>query len=615
MSASPKILEKAAVLFAGDSGDGIQLTGAQFSMTTALQGNDLATYPDFPAEIRAPIGTVAGVSGFKINFGSMPIFTPGGKVDALVAMNVAALVKNLDQLKPGGLVILNENGFDARNLKLAQYPDGRNPLTDGTLDGFQTIGIDVGKMVREALKESSLGTKERDRTKNMFLLGFVYWLYSRNPENTLLFLEKKFAKTPEVRDANIAIFKAGMHFAETTEIVADRFEIKPAAMAPGRYRNVIGNQSLALGLVAGAKKAGLDLFYAGYPITPASDILHELSALKRYNVRTYQAEDEIAAIGAAIGASFAGGLGTTGTSGPGMALKGEALGLAFILELPLVVVNVQRGGPSTGLPTKTEQADLFQAFYGRNGEAPLPIIAAATPADCFEAAFEAARIAIEHMTPVILLSDGYIANGAEPWKFPNAAALPAITAPFATENTTYQPYARNAAFVRQWAVPGMKGLQHRVGGLEKQDVTGNVSYDPENHEKMVHLRAAKVAAIANYIPKQTLDSGATIDPIVLVSWGSTYGSVKVALQNLRKDGIQAAHIHLRYLNPFPKNLEALLKGFSKIVVPELNNGQLVRILRSTFLVNAVPLSKIQGKPFLAAELEDFIKSQLKPVQP
>lgn len=612
--ATPKILEKAAVLFAGDSGDGIQLTGAQFSMTTALQGNDLSTFPDFPAEIRAPIGTVAGVSGFKINFGSMPIFTPGGKVDALVAMNVAALVKNLEQLKPGGLVILNENGFDNRNLKLANYPEGSNPLTDGTLNGYQTISIDVNKMVREVLKESTLGTKERDRTKNMFLLGFVYWLYSRNPEHTLTFLEKKFAQHPEVRDANIAVFKAGMHFAETTEIVADRYEVKPATMPAGRYRNIIGNQSLALGLVAASKKAHVDLFYAGYPITPASDILHELSGLKKYNVRTFQAEDEIAAIGAAIGASFAGALGITGTSGPGMALKGEALGLAFILELPLVVVNVQRGGPSTGLPTKTEQADLFQAYYGRNGEAPIPIVATATPADCFEAAFEAARIAIEHMTPVILLSDGYIANGAEPWKFPTAAELPAIQPRWADENQPYQPYARNEDFVREWAAPGMKGLQHRVGGLEKQDITGNVSYDPANHEKMVHLRAAKVAAIAAKLPEQKLDSGATTDPIVLVSWGSTYGSVKVALSNLRAQNIQAAHIHLRYLNPFPKNLGALLKGFQKVVVPELNNGQLVRILRSEFLVDAIPLTKIQGKPFLAAEIEAFIKSNIQNIE-
>ena len=612
--ASPKILEKAAVLFAGDSGDGIQLTGAQFSMTTALQGNDLSTFPDFPAEIRAPIGTVAGVSGFKINFGSMPIFTPGGKVDALVAMNVAALVKNLEQLKPGGLVILNENGFDARNLKLAHYPEGRNPLTDGTLEGYQTISIDVNKMVREVLKESSLGTKERDRTKNMFLLGFVYWLYSRNPEHTLEFLMRKFAQNPEVRDANIAVFKAGMHFAETTEIVAERFEVKPAAMPSGRYRNVIGNQSLALGLVAASKKAQLDLFYAGYPITPASDILHELSSLKKYNIRTYQAEDEIAAIGAAIGASFAGALGTTGTSGPGMALKGEALGLAFILELPLVVVNVQRGGPSTGLPTKTEQADLFQAYYGRNGEAPIPIVATSTPADCFEAAFEAARIAIEHMTPVILLSDGYIANGAEPWKFPTADELPTIQTKWATPEQPYHPYQRDENFVRSWAVPGMKGLQHRVGGLEKQDITGNVSYDPANHEKMVQLRAAKVAAIAEKLPEQKLDSGTTADPIVLVSWGSTYGSVKVALSNLRAQNIPAAHIHLRYLNPFPKNLGTLLKGFQKVVVPELNNGQLVRILRSEFLVDAIPLTKIQGKPFLAAEIEAFIQSNLQNIE-
>jgi 2-oxoglutarate ferredoxin oxidoreductase subunit alpha len=607
-----KVLEKATVLFAGDSGDGIQLTGAQFSHTTAIQGNDLATFPDFPAEIRAPIGTVAGVSGFKVNFGSTKIFTPGGKADVLVAMNVAALVKNLNQLKTGGLIIANEAGFDARNLKLAHYTEGKSPLTDGTLDSFEVIAVDVNKMVREILKDSPLGARDRDRTRNMFFLGFVYWLYSRNPEHTLKFLETKFAAQPDIRDANKAVFQAGMYFAETTETIGYRYEIKPASMPPGRYRNIFGNQALALGLVAAAKKSGLSLFYAGYPITPASDILHELSSLKGWGARTFQAEDEIAAIGAAIGAAFGGGLGATGTSGPGMALKTEALGLACMMELPLVVVNIQRGGPSTGLPTKTEQADLLQAYYGRNGEAPIPIIAASSPSDCFHTAFEACRLAIEHMTPVIMLSDGYIANGAEPWKYPTAEALVPIRPPFAASgDASYQPYARDASYVRKWAIPGTPGLQHRVGGLEKQDVTGNVSYDAENHEKMVKIRAAKVQAIANHFPEQALDSGKTTDPAVVVSWGSTYGAVRVGLENLRKAGIAAAHIHLRYLNPLPKNLGDLLREFPRILVPELNNGQLVKILRSEFLIDARPLNKIQGLPFMASEIEAAVQDLLK----
>ncbi|MCH8555236.1 MAG: 2-oxoacid:acceptor oxidoreductase subunit alpha [Schleiferiaceae bacterium] len=604
-----QLLEKATVLFAGDSGDGMQLTGSQFSLTTALHGNDLATFPDFPAEIRAPIGTVSGVSGFKVNFGSTRIFTSGGKVDTLVAMNVAALVKNLDQLKANGLIIVNEGGFDARNLKLANYTAGQNPLTDGTLSNFQVITIDVNKLVKELLKDSPLGNKDRDRTRNMFMLGFVYWLYNRNPESTLQFLARKFAKLPDVMAANIAVFKAGLHYADTTELFSNRYEIQPAQMPPGKYRNIMGNEGLALGLVAASKKAGLDLFYAGYPITPASDILHELSNHKNFGVRTFQAEDEIAAIGAAIGASFGGHIGATGTSGPGMALKTEAMGLAFMIELPLVIVNVQRGGPSTGLPTKTEQADLLQAMFGRNGEAPMPVLACATPSDCFEVAFEATRIAIEHMTPVILLSDGYIANGAEPWPYPQAADLPTVTPPFATAETPYQPYFRDEKHVRQWAIPGMKGMQHRVGGLEKQELTGNVSYDAENHERMVKTRAAKVAAIANSIPEQQFDSGSTADPIVVVSWGSTYGASKVALANLRKEGVPCAHIHLRYLNPFPKNLGALLAQFSKVIVPELNDGQLVVLLRRAFLTPTESLTKIQGKPFLAAEIEAFVKQQ------
>lgn len=595
--------EKVTILFAGDSGDGIQLTGFEFSNTAALFGNDLSTFPDFPAEIRAPQGTVSGVSGFKINFGSTEVYTPGGMADVLVVMNAAALKKFISQLKPSSLIIANESGFDAKNLKLAGYIDGANPILDQRTR-HQVISMDVSRLTREALKETALGNKEKDRSKNMFVLGFLYWLFNRELSFTEKFLNEKFATKPEIANANIAVLKAGYNFGITTEAAYSRIDVKPAKLPAGTYRNIVGNQGLALGLIAASKKANLDLYYASYPITPASDILHELARHKNFGVKTFQAEDEIAAATAAIGASFGGQLGITASSGPGIALKAESIGLAVMLELPLVIVNVQRGGPSTGLPTKTEQADLFQALYGRNGEAPVVVLAAKQPSDTFEVAFEACRIAIEHMTPVMLLSDGYIANGAEPWRFPTAESLAEIKPKFAIATENYLPYKRDEKGVREWAVPGTAGLEHRLGGLEKEHETGNVSYEPENHELMVKLRAAKIAAIADTLPELILDSGHAEDEVLILTWGSTYGAAKVACQNLRKAGKSVAHAHLRYLNPLPKNLGSVLKRVTHVLVPELNNGQLVSIIRDKFLVDAKGLNKIKGQPFMAAEIEE-----------
>lgn len=595
------------ILFAGDSGDGIQLTGSQFTNTSALFGNDISTFPNFPAEIRAPQGTIAGVSGFQLNFGSIEIFTPGDRCDVLVTMNAAALKANLSKIKIGGTIIANTSGFDKKNLKLAKYIDQVSPLEDNSLGKYRVVEIDVAKLTREALKDSSLGVKEKDRSKNMFVLGFLYWMYNRQLSGTEKFLNEKFSKEPELLEANLAVLRAGYNYGDTSEMFTTRYEVKPASMPKGNYRNMMGNQALAIGLIAAAKKAGLHLFYGSYPITPASDILHELSKHKNFNVRSFQAEDEIAAVTSAIGASFAGDIGVTASSGPGIALKGEALGLACILELPLVVVNVQRGGPSTGLPTKTEQADLFQAMYGRNGEAPIPIIAAASPKDCFEVAFEAMRIAIEHMTPVFLLSDGYIGNGAEPWRFAKADDLPAIHPPLLRKpesDLPFLPYQRDENGVRPWAIPGTAGLEHRIGGLEKEDLTGNVSYDPENHEKMVKLRASKIRKIADDIPEQTIDQGREGAKLCILSWGSTYGAVKTAVKEMLYEEIDVAHIHLRYLYPFPRNLEKLLRTFEHILVPELNNGQLVRIVRSEFLLDARPLNKIKGLPFSSVEIRE-----------
>ncbi len=602
-------LSKVTIHFAGDSGDGIQLAGSQFASTTALAGNDLSTFPDFPAEIRAPIGTVSGVSGFQINFGSETIHTPGGRPDVLVAMNAAAYRKNFPNLKPAGVAIVDPAGFDKKNLRLAGYEDEENPLLNKPAD-YQFYEIEVTRLNRDAMKEVDIAPRDRDRSRNMFVLGFIYFLYNRDLDVTLNFLEEKFKHKPIVLEANRKALMAGYNYGDTIEAIT-RYRIEKAKLPAGEYRNITGNQALALGLITAAKKSGLELFYGSYPITPASDILHELAARKNYGVKTFQAEDEIAAITSAIGASFGGALGVTGTSGPGMALKTEALGLAMMLELPLVVVNVQRGGPSTGLPTKTEQSDLMQAIYGRNGETPIPVIAAASPSDCFQAAIDASRIAIEHMTPVILLSDGYIANSSEPWKFPKSQDIEAIKAPFPKAEGDYLPYERDAREVREWAIPGTAGLEHRLGGLEKEDKTGNVSYDPENHELMVKTRARKVALVAQEYPPTALLQGPEKGDLLVLGWGNTKGAIQVAVGQALAEGLSVAQLHLRNINPLPEDLASILKNFEKVLIPELNNGQLVRIIRDQFLVEAHVLDKIQGKPFLAEEILMEIKRMLK----
>ncbi len=597
------------ILFAGDSGDGIQLTGAQFTDNSALFGNDVSTFPNFPAEIRAPQGSLAGVSGFQLHFGSVEVFTPGDQCDVLVVMNAAALRSNLHKLKPGGTVIANSDGFDKKSLRLAGYIDVADPLTDGTLEQYTVHSIDVTKMTRAALEGVSLGMKEKDRCKNMFVLGFINWMFNRGLENSERFLQHKFARKPDLIDANARALKAGYNYGETSETFTTRFEVKPAPMPKGIYRSITGNQGVALGLIAAARKAGLDLFCGSYPITPASEILHELSRHKNFGVITFQAEDEIAAIGSAIGASFGGALGITTSSGPGIALKTEAMGLAFMLELPLVIVNVQRGGPSTGLPTKTEQADLWQAVHGRNGEAPIPVIAASTPIDCFEMAFEAVQIALEHMTPVILLTDGYIANGSEPWRFPHSKDLPEIAPKRIKEpndGERFLPYLRDERGVRPWALPGQAGLQHRIGGIEKQDKTGNISYEPMNHELMVRLRAEKVARIADRFKPIRLDSGPPEGELLIVGWGSTYGSIRTAVLELQAEGRSVAHVHLRHLFPFNKGLGPLLKRYKRVLVPEMNTGQLRQMLRAEFLVDAQGLNKVQGLPFTSAEIREAV---------
>ncbi len=614
MSEQIKELDHVVIKFAGDSGDGIQLTGSQFTTNTALLGNDLSTFPDFPAEIRAPIGTLPGVSGFQLHFSSDAVYTPGDDCDVLVAMNAAALKVNLKSIKKGGIIILNTDGFDYKNLRLANYADGDNPLDNHSLDSYTVHKIDVTKLTREALAEiTTLGVKEKDRSKNMFVLGFIYWMYDRNMDNTLRFLEKKFGKKPDVLESNIKALKAGYHYADTTEIFTSRYTVAKAKVEAGVYRSITGNTALSLGLVAAGQKSGLQLFLGSYPITPASDILHELSKYKHFNVITFQAEDEIAAITSSIGASYGGSLGITTTSGPGMALKAEAMGLAVMLEIPLVIIDIQRGGPSTGLPTKTEQSDLMQAYYGRNGECPMPIVSASTPSDCFWAAIEACRISIQHMTPVILLSDGFIANGAEPWKFPSSSDIEEIKVNFKKNlnegEETFMPYQRDEKLVRPWSIPGHAGLEHRIGGLEKQDITGNVSYDPDNHQHMVKTRQAKVDMIADYIPLQELTHGEDQGDILILGWGSTYGVITTVVQNLIKEGKKVSHCHLRYIRPFPKNLNSILKNFKKVIVPEINNGQLVKIIRSEFLIDAIPYNKIKGTPITQAELTDFIQSQ------
>jgi 2-oxoglutarate ferredoxin oxidoreductase subunit alpha len=615
MAANEELLQDVVIKFAGDSGDGMQLTGQQFTNNTALLGIDLATFPDFPAEIRAPIGTLPGVSGFQLHFSSNRVYTPGDIADVLVAMNAAALKVNLKSIKPGGKIIANIDGFDAKNLRLANYPEGINPLEDGSLDSYELIKIDVTKLTRESLKDfTDLGTKERDRAKNMFVLGFIYWMYNRSLENTIEFLKEKFGKKETILQSNIKVLQAGYNYGDTTETFTTRFRVEKAKMNAGTYRSIMGNQALSYGLIAASEKSNLPLFLGSYPITPASDILHELSRHKSFGVRTFQAEDEIAAITSAIGASYGGLFGVTTTSGPGMALKAEAMGLAVMLEIPLLIINVQRGGPSTGLPTKTEQSDLMQAYYGRNGECPMPIIASSTPSDCFDVAFEAVRIAVQHMTPVILLSDGFIANGAEPWKFPNADDLPNIEVTFKTGlaegEGKFLPYLRDEKLARPWAIPGTAGLEHRIGGLEKQNITGNVNYEPENHQLMVNIRQEKVDRIAQYIPEQKLDSGPEKGKVLVIGWGSTYGTIKSAVLELQAEGHAVSHAHIRYVRPFPKNLGELMQKFDKVLIPEINNGQLIKIIREQYLVDAQGYHKIMGVPITKQELIDVITKML-----
>ena len=614
MNRKEELLRDVVIKFAGDSGDGMQLTGSQFTNNTALLGIDLATFPDFPAEIRAPQGTLPGVSGYQLRFSSDQIFTPGDECDVLVAMNAAALKANIKSLKKGGKIIVNTEGFDQKNLRLANYPDGINPLEDNSLDNYIVLPMDVTKMTREALKDITLGTKEKDRAKNMFVLGFLYWMYNREMDNTIQFLTDKFGKKPEILESNIRALRAGYHYGDTTETFTTTYKVERAKMAPGVYRSIMGNQALAYGLIAASQKSGLPLFLGSYPITPASDILHELSRHKAFGVRTFQAEDEIAGITSAIGAAYGGALAVTTTSGPGMALKAEAMGLAVMLEIPLLICDIQRGGPSTGLPTKTEQSDLLQAYYGRNGECPMPVVAAATPSDCFDAVYEAARIALQHMTPVILLSDGYIANGAEPWRFPKSADLAPIEVKFKTQldptEPTFQPYIRDEKLVRPWAVPGTAGLEHRIGGLEKQNVTGNVSYDPENHQLMVKIREEKVARIADHIAPQKLDSGPEKGELLVLGWGSTYGAIKSAVAELLHEGYAVAHAHLRHVRPFPANLGEILHNFKRVLIPEINNGQLIKIIRDQFLIDAKGYQKIMGVPITKTELVQKMRELL-----
>jgi len=598
-----KELDRVVIRFAGDSGDGMQLTGDRFTSASALFGNDLATMPDYPAEIRAPAGTLAGVSAFQLHFSDHNILTAGDQPSVLVAMNPAALKANLKDLVRGGLLIVNTDAFEDRNLDKAGY--AANPLKDGSLSGYQVYEIPMTKLTIEAVKDSGVNKKEADRAKNMLALGVVSWMYSRPLEPTIGWLEKKFAKKPAIAQSNIAALKAGHAFGETAELSA--FEVKPATLAPGKYRRITGNQAMAFGLIAAGVQAKLPLFLGSYPITPASDILHELSRHKNFGVRTVQAEDEIAAISMAIGASFSGHLGVTTTSGPGLDLKSEALGLALSMELPLLVVDIQRGGPSTGLPTKTEQSDLLHAMYGRHGEAPLPIVAAWTPSSCFWAPIEAARIAIKYMTPVIILSDGYLANGAEPWRIPSVTKLPDIQVRFASQPNAggdFWPFLRDdETLARPWAIPGTPGLQHRVGGLEKADGTGNISYDPDNHELMTLLRQAKIKAIEEDIDPLEFDAdeGATV---LVLGWGSTYGAIGAAVRRLRVQGKKIARAHLKHLNPMPKNTGEVLARFDKIVIPEMNMGQLSKLIRADFLIDVISINKMKGLPFRAADLEE-----------
>ena len=603
-----EVIEQAVIRFAGDSGDGMQVTGSQFTNTVALYGNDIATFPDYPAEIRAPAGTEPGVSGFQLNFSSGEVHTPGDAVDVLIAMNPAALKVNIGDLKANGILIVNSDSFEETDLRKAHLT--ANPLEDHTLDKFRVFPVELQRLTRAALQHLGLDAKAMDRCKNFFALGMCYWLYNRSMEPTVRWIDDKFKKKPLLAEANQLALKAGYSYCEATEVFQTSYEIPPAQLSPGVYRNLSGNQALALGFVTAAHKAGLQLFLGSYPITPASDILHELSQYKNFGVLTFQAEDEIASITSAIGASYAGKLAITTTSGPGMALKTEALGLAVMTELPLVICDIQRGGPSTGLPTKTEQADLLQALFGRNSEAPIPVLAAATPGDCFWIAVEACRIALKYMVPVIVLSDGYLANGAEPWRIPSVDEIPGITVQFATDPRDFHPYKRHPeTLARPWAIPGTPGLEHRIGGLEKQDVTGNVNYEPLNHENMVRIRAAKIDAITQDVPN-VMPNGDPEGDLLIVSWGSTCGSITQSVKAQREKGRRIGHLHLRYLNPLPGNVGDILKRYRKVLVPELNMGQLLWVLRAKYLVNAIGLNKIQGRPFKQAELDQKIEEVL-----
>jgi 2-oxoglutarate ferredoxin oxidoreductase subunit alpha len=607
MQKAVETVRTVAIRFAGDSGDGMQVTGTQFTDTTALAGNDLATFPDFPAEIRAPAGTLAGVSGFQINFSSDAVFTPGDRPDVLIAMNPAALKANLADLKPGGMLILNSEAFSAKNIERAGY--AQSPLEGDTLANYKVFQCDITGMTLKSIEDMKLNQRSAVRCKNFFALGLVYWLYNRDMKHSVEWIKTKF-KDDELIEANLRALKAGYNFGETAELFDRSYQIERAVIEPGRYRNISGNEALSMGFMAAAELSGLELFLGSYPITPASDVLHYLARFKRMGVKTFQAEDEIAAICSAIGASYSGALAITTTSGPGMALKAEGLGLAVVLELPLVVINIQRGGPSTGLPTKTEQADLMQALNGRNGECPVPVVSASSAGDCFFAAIEAARIALRHMTPVILLSDGFIANSSEPWRIPEMKDIPRIPVKFRTDPEGFQPYSRDENLARPWAIPGLPGLEHRIGGLEKQNITGNVSYDGKNHELMCQIRAERVQRVADFIPPTEIH-GDDRGELLVLAWGSTFGAVRAGVAHMRGRGHKIGHVHLRHLNPFPKDLGEIMRRYKRVLVPELNLGQLVHLVRDRYLIDARSYPKIQGQPFKESEIIDAIRAQLE----
>jgi 2-oxoglutarate/2-oxoacid ferredoxin oxidoreductase subunit alpha len=593
-------LDRVTIRFAGDSGDGMQLTGTQFTRTAAVYGNDISTLPDFPAEIRAPAGSLPGVSGFQISFSSSDIHTPGDQPDVLVAMNPAALKTNVGDLPAGGALIVNSDAFTQQNLNKAGY--AANPLTDGSLKQYALFEIPISTLNERSLDGLDMTSKQKDLTKNFFALGIMFWLYGRDSEGTIRWINEKFGKRPEVAEANTRALKAGYAFGETTEIFHTHYRVAPAKLAPGTYRNITGNEATALGMLAASKLAGRPLFYGSYPITPASDILHQLSGYKNFGVKTFQAEDEIAAIGAAIGASYGGAMGMTASSGPGIALKSEALGLAIMVELPLVVIDVQRAGPSTGMPTKTEQADLLQVMFGRNSDSPLPVVAPATPGECFDLAIEAWRLALKYVTPVVYLSDAFLATGAEPWQIPSVGDLPDISVENWTEKETFHPYDRDpVTLARKWAIPGTPGLEHRIGGLEKADITGNVSYDPDNHHRMQLLRQAKVARIADDIPPPDV-FGPDRGDLLILGWGSTYGAIRSAVERLQAQGRSVAHAHMRHLNPFPANTEKVLRSYRKVLLPEVNLGQLLLLIRGQFLIDVEGYNRVRGKPFTIAEI-------------